>query len=274
METKLFKIEFQANAHIGSGDATFGVVDKIVQRDTISMFPVIHSSSLKGAIREFFEECGDKVKDENNEFNKATHNGNITLEKNFIETIFGGDKKKASYIFDTAYLLAMPLRSTNKPYFMASCPALINEYLNSNHISVGIEKPLIEIEKPLIVQNKKTQYENLQIEDYKEFDYAENEGLLRKLGLYELVIFPNDIFLEICEYLPVIARNCLENGQSKNLWYEEVVPRKSIFYFNLYIPKNGSNYDNFKKTIEYSTIQIGANATIGYGFSKISEVTK
>ena len=32
--------------------------------------------------------------------------------------------------------------------------------------------------------------------------------------------------------LPVMARNHLENGISDNLWYEEVVPYKSIFCFD------------------------------------------
>ena len=64
--------------------------------------------------------------------------------------------------------------------------------------------------------------------------------------------------------LPVIARNHLNNGTSTNLWYEEVVPHESIFYFVV----NSEDMDalrSFKESINEKVIQFGADASIGYG---------
>lgn len=72
--------------------------------------------------------------------------------------------------------------------------------------------------------------------------------------------------------LPVIARNHLENGMSKNLWYEEVVPRKTQFYFMVL-----SEYKNLleqfsEKIVKSEYVQIGANSSIGYGYCKITQM--
>ena len=49
-----YLIECLTNMHVGSGGANYGVVDNLVQRDSVTNIPIINSSSLKGALREFF----------------------------------------------------------------------------------------------------------------------------------------------------------------------------------------------------------------------------
>ena len=72
--------------------------------------------------------------------------------------------------------------------------------------------------------------------------------------------------------LPVIPRNHLENGISKNLWYEEIIPRETRFYFITMVEKKCKN-EQFEAYLTDNIIQIGANATIGYGYSKISSLS-
>ena len=71
--------------------------------------------------------------------------------------------------------------------------------------------------------------------------------------------------------LPVVARNHLENGKSVNLWYEEIVPHKSVFF--MYMLSNGTPLgdkslnkllDMIKKD---PLIQFGGNMTIGNGLT-------
>jgi len=94
-----------------------------------------------------------------------------------------------------------------------------------------------------------------------------------------LAVFNTSHFSELCKQLPVIARNQLENGISKNLWYEEVVPRFSRFFQFTLIP--GDKDTDTEKPINKfllellnkdNTFQIGANATIGYGYCKFKEL--
>lgn len=76
-------------------------------------------------------------------------------------------------------------------------------------------------------------------------------------------------FKSICsdDNLPIIARNVLENGESKNLWYEQVLPAETVLY--TIIQEKG---DMLAKALDGEIVQIGANATIGYGYCKFEEI--
>ncbi len=65
--------------------------------------------------------------------------------------------------------------------------------------------------------------------------------------------------------LPIIARNCLENGESTNLWYEQVLPSQSVLGT---IIKSDVDCPELDETLMNGVVQIGANATIGYGYCK------
>lgn len=76
-------------------------------------------------------------------------------------------------------------------------------------------------------------------------------------------------FDELCsdDSLPIIARNCLDNGESVNLWYEQVLPSKSVLATIILTP-NANDLDVLNGKI----VQIGANATIGYGYCKFEKL--
>ena len=75
------------------------------------------------------------------------------------------------------------------------------------------------------------------------------------------------LFKEAANNLPVIARNHLENGISKNLWYEQVVPHEAEFIVAIIYPEGFEFQEKFNTHLDNKLIQIGANATIGYGIS-------
>ena len=71
--------------------------------------------------------------------------------------------------------------------------------------------------------------------------------------------------------LPVLARNQLDNGISNNLWYEEVVPHDSVFYFA--VLSNGEDtgdkvLESFDRAVKDTRLfQFGGSATVGYGLT-------
>lgn len=81
----------------------------------------------------------------------------------------------------------------------------------------------------------------------------------------------NEKFAVYAKKLPVIARNYLENGTSQNLWYEEIVPHQSVFVS--YIAASDNHFIEFEKELTEGIIQIGANASIGYGLCKFSKIS-
>ena len=96
---KAYFIECITNLHVGSGDANYGIVDKLVQRDPITDYPTIHASSLKGGLRQHFEEkYGEKW---DHVFGKKT---------------LGEDTNTGDYKFLNADLIALPIRCTYRQY--------------------------------------------------------------------------------------------------------------------------------------------------------------
>ena len=273
MKAKLFRMRLVTNLHMGSGEANFNFIDNQVQRDPITEYPNMHPSGIKGALREFFDGIENK---------------------DYVREIFGSentekeDNKQGEVSFIEGKLLSIPVRSNKKSYFMGTTIEIIKEYVefsklfgkNTENLK-EIEEELKKIEKKLSEKNRKicvigNQEEGLLIESFENDEigfYQEDDILIKVLGIKDIVILKEEIFKdEISRRLPVIARNCLENGVSKNLWYEEVVPRESVFYTGIVNSQNTEKFEDFCRKLEDNLIQIGANATIGYGFTKFEEV--
>ena len=215
--TSVWLIIPQTNLHVGNESTVcFSVIDKAIQRDVTTGLPCINSSSLKGAIKEYFEHT------------KATN----------IKEIFGstkpnkGDSQKGSAIFFDATLLAIPEQKTggDTPYKLAYSPNTIDAFVKkANLLEAGITDCDI-IEK---------------LQNQEEVKYNKFEELC------------ND------DNLPIIARNCLENGESVNLWYEQVLPSQSVLATVIQ-----TNAKEDLDCLNGKIVQIGANATIGYGYCR------
>lgn len=272
MKTDLYKITTLSNLHVGSGDINFDVIDNQVQRDPITNLPNINSSSLKGAFREAFDKNGSK---------------------NLVNYIFGPDNKDenshqtGAYSFFEAQLLTRPVRSNVKPYFMATSPAVIGNLLETIEsfeveFDETLKKELAKFSQLKPQKNTPLIFEgitNAIVEDnkakYYNFDISKITDFLGE----DLVLFEDSDFKKLD--LPVLARNYLVNGVSKNLWYEEVVPKKTQFFFCIAKPTNLDEKDKKEKidgfenrfNTEGDKIQFGANKSIGYGYSKVTKVS-
>ncbi|MEA3491492.1 MAG: type III-B CRISPR module RAMP protein Cmr4 [Campylobacterota bacterium] len=281
MKTELYTIETLSNLHVGAGDINFDVIDNQVQRDAITNLPNINSSSLKGAFREHFTQYdsdGKKLDD--------------TL---MVKYIFGGanddenSHATGAYSFFEAQLLTRPVRSDAKPYFNATSPSVIKSLLDTiENFDIEFNKELTQaltnLSKLNPQKNNPIIFEDIpktRLEDdpakYQNFDVSK---LTEFLGV-DLALFADSDFAELD--LPVLARNALENGVSQNLWYEEVVPKKSKFFFCIGKPNidntDPKDYDQKIKGFEnrFGTeghkVQLGANKSIGYGFSLVKKVS-
>lgn len=153
-----------------------------------------------------------------------------------IKAIFGStkedrnDSQKGSAVFFDATLLAIPRQKTdgNSPYELVYSTKHVEDFV-AKAKALGIDINIETLKKNLGVESK----------DFNDF---------------------NDLCSD--DNLPIIARNCLENGESTNLWYEQVLPSKSVLATIIEGPEELDNALNEK------IVQIGANATIGYGYCK------
>jgi len=277
-KTQLYLITAQTNLHVGSGDTEYGIIDRLIQRDPLTGYPFISGSSLKGALRQFFD-------------NQWGENDSK------LEAVFGKDTKRrgdngqneaGKFSFFDAYLLSLPVRSDKIAYFNVTSPALLNGLIETATLldfPIKHKEEIESVENALVNGTKaihfvegveKAKLENSEIEATKS---EKNHTLEATLGKNLVIVannvaatngFPNDLFGVLCDdfHLPVMARNNLENGQSQNLWYEQVLPRQTRFFCSVIYPSNQQGvFDAFHKllTDTKTIVQIGANASIGYG---------
>lgn len=293
-KNKSYIIKTKTNLHVGSGDTNFGIIDKEVQRDSITHLPIINSSSLKGAIKDHFS------------FELAQTNdlpiGDTQVKPFVFSTIFGDEQKnldeddvktysklpKQGLVkFVDAKLLFLPLRSNKKPFFHVTSLATLQaaqEFLKSFDITLELDN-IATNGKSVVISDEAATVEDVECQAIQ----ADCSKIQKIFGIKNLAIFNEEDFNEAVSNLPVIARNKLNNGKSENLWYEEIVPRESIFFtlFCYYNNLDDSSPDSrgktdkkkfemaytlFEEKLLTNTIQIGANASIGYGMTNFSHL--
>lgn len=252
METALFFIEPLSNLHVGSGEINYGLVDNLIQRDPVTNLPTINSSSLKGALREHFELL-------------------MGNNSNYVINIFGSNPKETkkrqpgTLRFFEADLLSIAVRSTgnNLAYVNATSKGAIDR-LCKRLEQFGVEaKHLAELTG--LQESGKVSIEDLPGKK----SYCQIKDNPSLVGDNLAVLDENDLKL-LCnnEHLPVISRNCLEDGQSTNLFYEQVLPRYSRLA--TLIMGDREILDDFSNKLNNEVVQIGGNATIGYGYCKFT----
>lgn len=266
-----YQIRCLTNLHAGSNGESHAIIDKTVQRDVATGLPTIFSSSMKGALREHFEA-------------KFGEDDPIVLH------IFGpkpkreeGDEAQGKYRFFSANLLWLPVRSNVRPFFLTTCPAILHDFKAANghfKLRIAVVDKLTgpnSFSSPLGQQAGIVNHAQAAIlEDELVPSSPMVDALLPTVGAEfeeHLALLKNDLFMPIVQRLPVIARNQLENGISQNLWYEEVVPRQTRFYTFFGIPDGDPHQEAFVSTLK-ELIQIGGNATIGYGQTRFSPLTQ
>ena len=236
MENKsVWLIAAKTNLHVGDENTSnYGLIDKSIQRDALTGLPCINSSSLKGALNEYFA-IESKVK--------------IDLVK-----VFGSDKtpqgknkdtQKGSYAFFDANILFLPVQGSNELFYWATCDAVLNNYRERLKL-FGLDSES-DLDRLIIQLKTKLGKNNIRV------DRIPDEKR----------------FMELCDddNLPIIARNKLDNGESANLWYEQILPQETVFY-TLFLSKEKLIEDILNNQI----VQIGANATIGYGYCKFQKL--
>ena len=268
-ESHLYIIENHTNMHVGSGDANFDLIDKQIQRDAVTGYPVIHSSSLKGALKEYCE-----------------FRHEASEAERFISHVFGDAENAGKMRFLDAHLLGVPMRSDTAPYFVCTSPTALRQYLDTAelfHIDIADKEKLCKFAaydgQNALSKNGGVTIETLRTEAGDDFDFPALEQLVGGPA----ALIPDAAFELLLKDLPVIARNQLENGESKNLWYEEVLPRKSRLFTVIseptYLHRNDTKLANhFERLHTYltdgKTIQLGANASVGYGVCTFEEVQR
>ena len=159
--------------------------------------------------------------------------------------------------------------------------ASLYEKLNGKEIVPGLAEAVTKLDAAETYAGNTAVDIRIENSDYKKDQLHPVEGALKEALAAilppadqerVLILKEEDEVVKAC-HLPVTARNQLDNGISKNLWYEEVVPHEALFYF--FVLSDGTEegddaLDIFGELIdENPLVQFGGNATIGRGLTEL-----
>lgn len=253
--TPLFLI-CETPLHVGSGD-DLGVVDLPIQRERHTSFPKIEGSSLKGSLREAFENklTGDEERKKIHlafGFDEKTPNESLDVKKHF-----GDDKQfQGALGFTDARLLLFPVKSMKGVFAWITCKRVLEQFkkdlaLSDCNWDVSVpEKNTVPYTCELLFQNSK-----VVLEEYT-FEVTEDktsENITTQLatclatwlfdsGNYwhghlsrNLVILSDDDFTDFVNLsTEVITRTKIDNAtgtvQDGALFTEEYLPAESVLY--------------------------------------------
>lgn len=213
--------------------------------DSSSSYGLIDKSVQRDALMKLPCINASSLKGALNEF--CSHN--TDFDSTDLIRIFGGDKrkkssetKKGTTLFFDAGILFLPVQDDECLYKLAYCDEVLDQFVEkANLFGAAVTKEQLKAGKQNLVRKTKEE------------------------------------FVQLCsdDELPIIARNVLDNGESKNLWYEQVIPAETVFYTFLQSPIQSPDSDSMKtleSELENQIVQIGANATIGYGYCKFNKI--
>lgn len=279
----------QTPMHAGSGDS-LGIVDLPIQRERHTSFPKIEASSLKGAIREAFEDhlvlrANDEAERNLKKINIAFGYDKAPLSdsrfnKEHMNDMFKeGDKDKSEFAgalgFTDARLLLFPVKSMKGVFAWITCPYVLEKLKNElenvclpkiNVLNTNDFKDL-EMKTCNLANLQTTKEGKVMLEEYTfTLDETENSQEIAK-ELAELtgnqdinkrlVILPNTVFSDfVTNYTEVVTRTKISNEtgtvESGALFTEEYLPAETIMYsLVLYSPVFSEKKNNDFSTEEH-----------------------
>lgn len=288
MKKRLFIIRAMSNIHCGVGQGVDDV-DLPTARETMTGFPLVPGSTLKGVLRDYYNRAEEKEK---------------------VWVAFGpefanqaGNEHASAFMVTDARILALPVRSFAGVFAYVTAP-LVLERFRRDLVQAGLvrdlpELPKLEAEKALAPQacenllGDKILLEDLDLEadtvdtswpKWVEFLTGEkffDNDWGTKIAKPRFILVSNDVFCFLCDTaLPVAARIKLneETGTVKRggLWYEESLPAETILCglvaaTKSYRKSKAMAAEEILATFATKklTLQLGGNASTGKGLCSI-----
>jgi len=253
MKTVFYKITCLTNLHVGSGEINYNIIDNEVEKDAVSGLPVIHSSGVKGALRDAVKDVKDF--DLDYVFGKDGNGdtGNAGAYK-FLDACLISRPMRVAGSNQTASVSVVTVDSVNRLLRMLEAFGVNSfGFASVDEPCFGDNEFLTNVAEDIMVEGEKTGKLTgtvlTQLDELKAI-IGSSFAVAKSFDGYDL---------------PVIARNHV--GKSGGLWYEEVVPHDSVLYFAVIYPDDESQAIPFP-----DVVQFGGNASVGCGYCKIEKI--
>lgn len=189
--------------------------------------------------------------------------------------------------FHDAHLFSIPVRSNAKPFFNVTSIAVLRHCLKTLRLfevqqSAALRAELNQLIEKLARLDPTKNYDlspnsasgdlAVYLEDFEFMAQVPSRSIslgpiLSQWLDHNLVLASADCFKILIDdfHLPILPRNSIEKGESKNLWYEQVLAPESRFYTLLGGAPDDPFRQDFTTALHQQVIGIGANLSVGYG---------
>ena len=277
MKSMIVGMLAETPVHVGAGRSS-GFVDLPVARESVTSYPMIPGSGLKGAFREFARRKWPDLE-----------KGKMSPE---VKSIFGEQEGAGNLLISDARLLLLPVRSLTGHYKWVTCPYILERLMRdvARSKAGGGSSTIKAIESPTngeIFSNGNVAGSKVFLEE-REFtvEHEVDGGIitdLKKLMPHDavrerlenqIVVLSDDDLNWFAQYgLSVNARNVLNDKKtSENLWYEETIQTDSLFYTILFERGAGAVDKMGGLFKDKPFIQLGGNETVGHGWFSLQVI--
>lgn len=283
---QFYRIETITDTHVGTGESGSGFIDQLIQRDSATGYPCFNSTGMKGAIKQHIDTYMSDEEDFS-QMMKEIFGSDSSANKSGIPT----ETQQGDSVFFTAHLLALPVRTNKVSYILTTSPELIGFYEHMQKLlGSGVENSIFNKIESLVKNENSSQgicfdqnFNGVGLDIIgTTLSFNNDSNILKDLKSLlnakddRIAIVSDQTMAELCSdlYLPIISRNALDDGESQNLWYEQILPRFSRLYF-MNIWKTAKQQVFVEKTLvgeKKAALQVGGNASVSYGFTSISKM--
>ncbi|HEU4962829.1 MAG TPA: type III-B CRISPR module RAMP protein Cmr4 [Bacilli bacterium] len=266
--------------HPGAGTAV-GVIDLPVQRERHTGLPTMQASGVKGSLRRATE-----ARDE---------------YKNHVNKLFGTadstERASGSLGFSDLRVLAYPIRSMTGGTLWVTCPMVLSRFQQECGLvgaSTKVENLFPEANQALVTDEwaKQISGKQLFLEEY-EYEVKTNTPLsnlakhiaetllptgqayayVRQKFVSHLVVIADEEYQYLLSHSTEIHPRIQLSDQktSKNLWYEETIPRDTLFYSLIFhLQRNRQDEDTtsneWVNSLDETLAQFGGDESLGRGW--------
>ena len=272
--TKMVFLHAITPVHSGTGQAA-AVIDLPIAREKATGWPVIPASSIKGVLRDEWE-----------------NNGN----QEHVKKAFGSPEEAGALCFGDQRIVCLPVRSFFGTFAYVTCPLVLRRLKRD---ADALEIPLnlkdipnvtgtgIAVTKETVLKgnDNKVYLEDLDLGPAAAGDGA--GGIAAAIGkvvfdtdagvfAQRFAVVSDEVFSFLCEAAVEVAARVRLEDETKTvayggLWYEEAVPAETIFAGAVMLAghaKRNGGADLLEK-LNSSLIQVGGDASVGRGLCRM-----
>jgi len=270
MQTRLLNIMTRTPLHVGAGSSV-GAIDMPIQRERHTQIPIIPGSSLKGVLRDLWQDEPDQQK-----------------------LLFGPNSESNEHqcgqlLVGEARALCFPVRSAQASFAWLTSPLALNRFARECNKTIAV--PHFETDEECLAgKGVSINQKDVVLEEYRFSVKGEpTEDILKLFESFipadplittipdRLVIVSDGIFSHFCANACEVQQRIRideTKGTVKQggLFNQENVPSETLFYAVMSERNSAGGLDKLVQKLEAlkGMLQIGGDETIGLGFCSVA----